>query len=195
MDIISFTTDTIDFLGNYAYLIIILFGISHGIFDNPWSFLTMGLSLTLLPIPVAYTLLLVSNFIGSAILYYSLHYLNKRSNNYLYEKKVSKNILAWLENQPTWKHIIVIGMPLVPTIQLRLALPFTKMSLKRYLTIIIGSYLFLYTSYSLFYFGVISFITDEINKVTGIILLVGFCIFVYFGNDIRKKIYQLLNEK
>lgn len=185
----EFVENAREFLGVYSFFIVILFGILHGMTDNPWSFLTMTLSLTLLPLPIGYLVLLSSNYLGSVIQYYGLHYLNKRSDNYFYQKRVSKKVLVWLEKQPLWKHIIVIGMPLVPTVSLRIALPFTTITFKHYMKIIIGAYLFLYGSYSLFYFGALSFLDGKISEPVGVALLALFCALVYFGKTIRERLF------
>jgi uncharacterized membrane protein YdjX (TVP38/TMEM64 family) len=190
MGLDSFIDNALLFLNNWGFILVIVFGIAHGLIDNPWSFLTLSLALSIMSIPLAYAVVLLSNYLGSALQYFLLHYINNKSNNYFYQKKVSKKILVWFDQQPIWKHIIVIGMPLVPTIPLRIALPFTKMSFQKYMVIIGGTYLFLYAAYTLVYFGIISFITDNVSEFIGIPLLIVFCLWVYFGKQLRDKLFK-----
>ena len=188
MDISLLFDEIMLFLGNYGFIIVIVFGILHPIIDNPWSFFTMSLSITLLGIPFGYSLLLISNVIGIVLVFVILKMIDQRSDNYLYKKKISGKVLKWLETTETWRHIIVIGLPLVPTFFLKLSFPFTKMSFKKYFGTVIGSYLFLYTIYSLVYFGVLSFLMDNIPNYVGVLLLFVFSVFIYFSKTIKEKL-------
>lgn len=188
MDIPLLFDEIMLFLGNYGFIIVIVFGILHPIIDNPWSFFTMSLSITLLGVPFGYALLLISNVIGIALVFVILKMIDQRTDNYLYKKKVSGKILKWLETTETWRHIIVIGLPLVPTFFLKLAFPFTKISFRKYFVTVLGSYTFLYSIYSLVYFGVLSFLTDNIPNYVGVFLLLSFSILIYFSKTIKEKL-------
>ena len=189
MDFPIFIDNLLLFLGNYGFILVIIFGILHPLTENPWSFLTMALALTLLGVNYGYIVLLISNLIGISLLYIIACKANQGTNYYFSKKKVSKKILEWLAGTPTWKHILVIGLPLIPTYPIKVALPFTEISFKKYVTILLSSYLFLYTSYSLAYFGVLSFLEEEIPPVISFTLLIGFALFVYFGNTVRRRLF------
>lgn len=188
MDINLIVEEVLLFLGNYGFLIVILFGLLHPIIDNPWSFFTLSLSFTLLGIPLGFLLLFISNMIGIILLYIIMNRIDNRSDQYLYKRRISGKVLRWLEETPSWKHIIVIGVPLVPTFFLKIAFPFTKIGFKKYFMTIIGSYLFLYSIYSLVYFGVLSFLTENIPEYVGAILIGLFIIILYFGRQIYNKL-------
>lgn len=188
MDLTVFIEDALRILNDYGFLIVILFGVLHPIIDNPWSFLTMTLSFSILGIPLGYLLLLISNIVGIVLLYLIMKLIDSKSKHYLYKKKVSGSVLKWLENTPLWKHVIVIGVPLVPTFFLKIAFPFTKLSFKKYFTTVVLSYMFLYSIYSLVYFGVVSFVTENIPNYVGVILVTVFIILLYFGKSIYNKL-------
>ena len=188
MDLNLIFDEMILFLGSYGFIIVIVFGILHPIIDNPWSFFTMSLSITLLGIPLGYSILIISNIVGIILVYLVLKRIDKRTDKYLYNKKVSGKALKWLETTETWRHVIVIGLPLLPTFFLKLAFPFTKLSFKKYFTTVLGSYVFLYSIYSLVYFGALSFLTENIPNYVGVILLLLFAVLIYFSKVIKQKL-------
>ncbi len=188
MDITLYIDDLLLFLGHYGFIVIIVFGLLHPIIDNPWSFFTMSLSFTLLGIPLGFLVLITSNIIGILLLYIILKNVDNASNHYLYKRKISGKILKWLETTPLWKHVLVIGVPLVPTFILKIAFPFTNLSFKKYFITLLLSYLFLYSIYSLVYFGVLSIFTDNIPNYIGILLVSLFILILYFGKTIFNKL-------
>lgn len=189
MDFNIILENTLLFLGNYGFVIVIIFGLIHPIIDNPWAFFTMTLSFSILGIPLGFSLLIISNIIGIILLYLILKRIDNKMDHYLYTKKISGSVLKWLETTPIWKHIIVIGMPLVPTFFLKIAFPFTNLSFRKYFITLLGAYIFLYAIYSLVYFGFISFLTDSIPQYIGIILILLFTIIIYFGRNIIHKLF------
>ena len=124
------------------------------------------------------------------LLFFVIKQIDKGVNGYLYRKRVSHKVLHWLETTEIWRHIIVIGMPLVPTFFLKLAFPFSKASFKKYFTTIMGAYIFLYVIYTLAYYGLISFITSAIPNYIGFILLLIVALIIYFGKDLRNKLFK-----
>ena len=109
MDLNILVDQLLMFLGNYGFIIVILFGLLHPIIDNPWAFFTMTLSFTLLGVPLGFLLLIISNIIGIVILYLFIKRIDNKTEHFLYKKKISGVALRWLEETPTWKHMIVIG--------------------------------------------------------------------------------------
>jgi hypothetical protein len=71
---------------------------------------------------------------------------------------------------------------------LKIAFPFTTISFKKYFLTILSAYIFLYTIYSLVYFGVLTFLTDNVPQYIGVILIVLFTIIIYFGKQISTKL-------
>jgi len=195
MDLSILIDNALLFLGNYGFIIVIIFGLIHPIIDNPWAFFTMTLSFSILGVPLGFALLITSNVIGITLLYLIIKGIDNKTEHYLYKKKVSGFVLKWLESTPIWKHIIVIGMPLVPTFFLKIAFPFTNLSFKKYFITVLSAYLFLYAIYSLVYFGVISFLTDNIPEYIGVILILVFTIIIYFGRTIFNKLFGGINNE
>ena len=190
MTFVAIVDEILLFLGNYGFLLIILFGILHPLTENPWSFFTMSLSITLLGPILGYSLLLASNIVGILLLYIIVETINKRSDFFFEKKKVSKSVIDWLHNTPVWKHVIVIGMPMVPTYPIKVGLAFSKIGFKKYSTTLLLSYLYLYIIYTFAYYGLLSFLTEKIHTFVGVILIVLFIVIVYFGKNIREKLLK-----
>lgn len=144
----------------------------------------MSLALTFLGIPLGYGILLLGNILGILLLYGMIHGLRHLSHDALLHKKVSQTILQWINNTVTWRHIIVIGMPSVPTYPIKIALPLSSMTFVKYFRTLLGSYLFLYAANSLLYFGLLSTVTEAIPRFVGVALLILFALLIYFGKSI-----------
>lgn len=179
--------DVLFFLGSYGFIIVIVFGILHPLTENPLSLFTLTLSITLLGLFYGYLLLFISNLIGIVLLYFLAEKINKSTNGFLYKRKTSIKVLNWIKTTKTWRHIIVIGVPFIPTYPIKLAVALSKVSFKKYMITIVGAYFFLFFGNSLLYFGVVGFITNNIPDYVSFTLLFGFVLFVYFGVDFFKK--------
>ncbi len=187
MDYTQLIDNLLVLLGNYGFLLVIFFGILHPLTENPWSLVTMTLSISLLGIFFGYLVLIISNIIGILLLYFIVCSINKKSNYFFHRKKISQKVLSWINNTESWRHIVVIGLPLIPTYPVKVSLPFSNMSFKRYFFTLLGSYFFLYTANSLIYFGVMGFITNNIPNYVSFFLLLLFALYIYFGKYLRKK--------
>jgi uncharacterized membrane protein YdjX (TVP38/TMEM64 family) len=175
----------------YLILLIIVFGILHPLTENPWSLFTLGIAIPILGIPLAYLVILGSNLLGSILLYVIIHTMHKKKDYILQSKKYIGGALEWIATTPMYKHIIVIGLPTVPTYPIKVALPLSKLSFQRYLITIFGSYLFLILANSLLYFGVLGTIDNVIPTWVGAILLIVFAVMIYASGTIRNKIKQI----
>lgn len=193
----GFLQDAIVYLGTFGFVMIVVLGILHPITSNPWSFLTLSLSISVLGIGWGYTVLFISNVIGIFVLYALVHLIRRKSHDYFHKKKYSKKALEWVKETPSWKHMIVIGMPMVPTFIIKLAIPFTSISFKEYFITLLGSYLVLFFGNTLMYFGITSLISDTIPDYVSYIILVLFVLYIYFGKQIRDKwqIDKIYNEE
>jgi len=175
------------FLGNYGFIIVIVFGIMHPLFENPLSLLNLVIAFALLGIPLGFLVVFSSNLIGIVLLYYFALRFNEKSNNILFRKKISEKVLNWVKTTDTWRHILVIGVPMIPTYPVKIAVPLSKVGFKKYLITLIGAYVFLYFGNFLIYFGIVGLITDNIPNYISFILLLTFVIYVYFGKSMFKK--------
>jgi uncharacterized membrane protein YdjX (TVP38/TMEM64 family) len=168
-------------LEDYGILLVFLFSIVHPLLENPWSFVTLGLAMTVLSPVIGYATIATGTMIGIVLLYGIAMLIQRKSNHYFLQKNTTKTALIWLKETAMWRHIIVIGMPSVPTYPIKIALPFTTMSFPRYFVTLCGSYVFLYVANSLIYFGVLGFITDHIPPLLGTVLLIIAALYIYFG--------------
>ncbi len=189
----SFVEELLFFLGNYGFIIVIIFGVMHPLFENPLSLLNMALAFSILGIPLGFLVVFSSNLIGIFLLYYFAIRFNEKSNNILFRKKVPEKILNWVKTTDTWRHILVIGVPMIPTYPVKIAVPLSKVGFKKYLITLVGAYVFLYFGNFLIYFGILGFISDGIPDYVSYILLIIFVIYVYFGKSVFKK--NKINEK
>ena len=187
MDIAQWVQELINQYREYAFWLILLFGIAHPLTENPWSFLTMSIAITVLGIPLGYGTLLFGNIVGILLLYVIMHSIRKWSKDALLHKKVSKAVLDWINQTETWRHVIVIGMPSIPTYPIKIALPLSKMTFQKYFFTLLGSYLFLYIGNTLLYYGIIGIVTDAIPKPIAIGLLIIFVLYIYFGKSLRNR--------
>lgn len=189
----SFVEELMFFLGNYGFIIVIIFGIMHPLFENPLSLLNMALAFSILGIPLGFLIIFSSNLIGIFLLYYFALRFNEKSKNILFRKKVPEKILNWVKTTDTWRHILVIGVPMIPTYPIKIAVPLSKVGFKKYLITLVGAYMFLYFGNFLIYFGILGFISENIPNYVSYILLIIFVVYVYFGKSVFKK--NKINEK
>jgi len=182
-----FVEELLFFLGNYGFILIIVFGIMHPLFENPLSLLNLALSIAILGVPFGFLVVFSSNLIGIILLYYFALKFNEKSNNILYEKKVPEKVLSWVKETETWRHILVIGVPMIPTYPIKIAVPLSNVGFRKYMITLVGAYLFLYFGNFLIYFGVMGFITDVIPSFVSFILLSIFVVYIYFGNSLFKR--------
>lgn len=180
---------------DYLIVLIVLFGILHPLTENPWSLFTLGIAISVLGVPLAYLVVFGSNLIGSVLLYAIVHTIHKKTNYALQAKPYIGRALEWIAATPMYKHIIVIGLPSVPTYPIKVALPLSPMSFQRYLITISGSYLFLLIANSLLYFGVLGTVSNAIPSWLGVTLLILFAGIVYFSRTIRQKLQQIQIER
>ncbi|MBN2605136.1 MAG: hypothetical protein JXR62_04845 [Bacilli bacterium] len=174
-------------LGKYGFLIVIVFGIMHPLFENPLSLFNLALAISLLGIPIGYLIVFLSNVIGIILLYWFAMKFNQKSNHILFQKEISQKLLTWIRETSTWKHIIVIGVPFIPTYPIKLAVPLSNIGFKKYCFTLIGAYLFLFFGNTLMYFGILGFVTDNIPNSVSFCLILLFVIYLYFGNRLFTK--------
>ncbi|MCF6184000.1 MAG: hypothetical protein L3J56_05135, partial [Bacteroidales bacterium] len=64
IDLSAVVDDIVLFLGDYGFIIVIVFGITHPIFENPLSLFNLALAITLLGIGLGYIVVFLSNVVG-----------------------------------------------------------------------------------------------------------------------------------
>lgn len=171
----------------YGVWLIILIGILHPFITFPPHIFALTVALSVLGIVNGYSALIVGNLIGIFMFYPIISRLRRNKIEKNEKNTIIGKTFKWIKTEPAWKHAIVLGVPLMPTQPIKYMLPLSGVSYKRYLGISISSYIFIYIINSLLYFGVLSFITDEIPQYVGVIFILLFVIIVYFGKQIFKK--------
>ncbi len=178
---------SIEFLDYYGYILVILFGMIHPFIGFPPHMLILTASIALYGFVRGYLFLLLGNVIGIVLFYVFVVYLKKMRKTNIKQDSLIDKISVWLREEPTWKHLVVLGLPLIPTHPIKYALPLSGVSFQKHMKIFIGGYLLLFVCDSLVYFGTLSFITDLIPTHIGVILITIFVIVIYFGKYIFKK--------
>jgi len=146
-------------LGLLGVLLIFVLSILHPTVEGPAALLLLTiLTILIESIWLASLLLLVGFSIGFSLFYVLVHYLNQKNNAQLERFTPTRKAIEWVKQQPTWKHIIVIGMPLVYTYPLRIAFTIQHKKFLPFWWETFLQYAFLTVGNLLLYFGVIEFI-------------------------------------
>lgn len=109
-------------LGLMGIIFVFILAILHPTLEGPASiFLLTVLTILLNHVWLASLVLWIGFTIGFSLFYFFIHWLHQKTNQVVEKYKPTKKAMMWVKQQPTWKHIIVIGMPLVYTYPLRIA--------------------------------------------------------------------------
>jgi len=150
-------------LGLLGVLLIFVLSILHPTVEGPAALLLLTILTILIDsIWLASLILLVGFSIGFSLFYVLVHYLHHKNNSQLERFIPTKKAIQWVKQQPTWKHIIVIGMPLVYTYPLRIAFTIQHKRFVPFWKETFLQYSFLTIANLLLYFGVIEFIFWDI---------------------------------
>jgi hypothetical protein len=190
----AFVDSALILLDTYGFILVILFAIMHPIFEGPLARFNLSLGIVLMGITGAYITIFVFNMIGCVILYILVKKVDFFSNYYLHRKKVSNEILVWLKEAPKWKHIFVLGVPIIPTYPVKIGYYLGEPSFKDIMKTMLGAYVFLFIGNTLIYFGFMNFLESGTSRTIAIILLLILVVFVYFGNSIFSKITSFKKE-
>ncbi|PAT01989.1 hypothetical protein CI105_03780 [Candidatus Izimaplasma bacterium ZiA1] len=183
----EFINQALIFLGDYGFIIVILFGITHPSLSAPVSIFTLTLSLTLLGYFYGYIVLLGANAVGILIFYYFVRKFDVKRDSFIAKSKRRENTILWIEKTSSWKHMLVIGLPFLPTQPIRMGVAFSRISLKRFFFTLFGSYIILYIGNSLIYFGFASLLDDSIPRPLSILFFLIFALVIYFSNSLFNK--------
>lgn len=109
-------------LGVMGILIVFILGFLHPTLEGPAAILLLTiLTIFLGNVWFASLLLWLVYTLGFTCFYFFIHWLHKKTNKVVERFTPTKKAIDWVSRQPTWKHILVIGMPLVYTYPLRIA--------------------------------------------------------------------------
>jgi hypothetical protein len=173
-------------LGTVGVLMVILLAVLHPTLEGPAAILLLTvLTIFLDDVWLASAILWVAYTIGFTFFYYFIHWLHQKTNKVVERYVPTRKAIEWVHRQPTWKHILVIGMPLVYTYPLRIAFtiqhkkfyPFFWQTFLQYGVLTVGNLLL--------YFGVMQLIFFNLPIWIISILLAGVSIGIYL---IRTKV-------
>jgi hypothetical protein len=171
--------------GVWGVILILILTFFHPTFEAPAAILLLTLlSVLLQSVWWATLLMLIAFTLGFLWFYWLVHALHKRSGFALQRFKLSQQALAWVKTQPPWKHILVIGMPLIYTYPLRVAFTLNHNNLKDYALQTFAQYVVLSIGNLILYFGLIQIIFLNAPWWVPSLVLTGFGILIYL---IRKK--------
>lgn len=166
-------------------LVIICLGIIHPIISQPMHTLGVTLTIYYFGLIQGVILLFIANLIGITFYYFIVNGLNHKIHLENYPQL--KPAFQWLSRTPGYKHSIAVGLPLVPTYFIKLALPISDKRFIDYFLIMAGSYVILFSFNISFYYGIlVIFFTGNLTIVTFIVFVI-FIIFLYTINIVRSK--------
>ena len=175
-------------LGLIGLFVILIFAFFHCTFEGPFSlFLMVTAGLILDSFILGALIVLFVHFLGLPFFYWLVHFLDQKSNYWLKQQKLSNQILLWVESQPAWKHVIVIGLPSINTYLLKVAFTLNLKDLKHYMLYLMGSYSVLFIGNLLLYYGILGIFTSQIPAFVSVLLLLILIMFIYFGNRLLPK--------
>lgn len=152
-------SEVIIHLGGLGIVVILIIAFFHPTFEAPTAILLLTI-LTILvgSVWLASLLMLLTFSLGFIFYYWLVHSLHQRSGWRLEKMRLSQQALQWVKQQPTWKHILIIGLPLLYTYPLRLAFTLNHKKLLPYITQTFCQYVVLTIGNLLIYFGIMELI-------------------------------------
>jgi hypothetical protein len=106
----------------------------------------------------AFIFLYAWHVVGLAFVYSLLKKLTPLTKAIQRKFPLTQKAMAWIATQQTWKHILVIGMPLTYTYPLRIGWTIHHTSFKHYIVQASLMYAFFYVGNFLLYFGFIQWV-------------------------------------
>lgn len=169
-------------LGLAGLLIVLALAFFHVSFEGPLAlFLLVTTSLILDSIGWAVVLILLVHWAGLPLFYYVVRHLHERTNRLMERVHVTHQLLDWVDHQPRWKHMIVIGLPFIVTYPVKLALTIRARSFSDYMVTLMGSYGVLMIGNLLIYFGALGAFTQQIPPLVSVLSVITLAGLIYFG--------------
>ena len=107
----------------WIVLVFAVLAMLHPIIENPAGILMLTFLATAWESPFLAALYLWGwNVVGLQLMYEILHHLHPIGQSWIHKHLPStERFFLWLKQQPSWKHVLVIALPLVYTYPLRIA--------------------------------------------------------------------------
>ena len=173
-------------LGPVGVFMVFVLALLHPTLEGPAAILLLTiLTIFLNNVWLASALLWLAYTVGFSFFYILIHWLHRKTNKLVEKFTPTRKAIQWVSRQPTWKHILVIGMPLVYTYPLRIAFtiqhqkffPFFWQTFLQYGVLTVGNLLI--------YFGIMQLIFFNLPIWVVSIVLALLSIGIYF---IRTKV-------
>lgn len=167
-------------LGSIGMVIVLLLALLHPTLEGPAAILLLTiLTIFFEDVWVASGVLWIAYTVGFTFFYYVIHWLHQKTNKVVERFTPTKKAIEWVRRQPTWKHILVIGMPLVYTYPLRIAFtiqhqkfyPFFWQTFLQYGVLTVGNLLL--------YFGIMQLIFFDLPIWIITVILAGISVGIY----------------
>jgi hypothetical protein len=167
-------------LGSIGMVIVLLLALLHPTLEGPAAILLLTiLTIFFEDVWVASGVLWIAYTVGFTFFYYVIHWLHQKTNKVVERFTPTKKAIEWVRRQPTWKHIFVIGMPLVYTYPLRIAFtiqhqkfyPFFWQTFLQYGVLTVGNLLL--------YFGIMQLIFFDLPIWIITVILAGISVGIY----------------
>lgn len=167
-------------LGSIGMVIVLLLALLHPTLEGPAAILLLTiLTIFFEDVWVASGVLWIAYTVGFTFFYYVIHWLHQKTNKVVERFTPTKKAIEWVRRQPTWKHIFVIGMPLVYTYPLRIAFtiqhqkfyPFFWQTFLQYGVLTVGNVLL--------YFGIMQLIFFDLPIWIITVILAGISVGIY----------------
>jgi hypothetical protein len=164
----------------YFVMIILILCIFHPILEAPTSIILVTFLALIVGSPLtAILILLPFNLIGFYLFYLLIHDVKKRYFYLLPKQAMIDKALLWIEKQPQWKHIIVIGLPLLYTYPLRIGWTIKQTKIIPYLGKMMLIYGVMYVGNIALYYGGFLASTSILTTILFGVGLLLFAIFIY----------------
>jgi hypothetical protein len=164
----------------YFVIVILFLSIIHPIIEAPTSIILVTFLALIVGSPfTAILLLLPFNVIGFYLFYLWIHDAKKRYFYLLPKQAIIDKALLWIERQPQWKHIIVIGLPLLYTYPLRIGWTLKQRKIIPYLGRMMLIYGVMYLGNIALYYGGFLASNSLFTSVLFGLMLIVFAIFIY----------------
>lgn len=164
-------------------LIIAFLSFIHPTISQPWSLLSISLSMIWLGEVLGIAVAFFFYVLGMIAYYFLILSIEKKVQ--LEKKPKLIPIFKWLKETASYKHMIAVGIPLVPTYFIKMLLPISEKPFMKYMSVMIGAYIFLTFMNVLLYYGIfVSVLMGEASWITFIVFVI-FIIVMYASTHIK----------
>lgn len=168
-------------------MVLIVAGLSfiHPFISQPWSLLSISLSMIWLGEIVGIAVAFSFYTLGIIMYYILIQTIEKKYK--LEERPKLVGVFKWLKETPSYKHAIAVGIPLVPTYFIKMLLPISERPFSKYMLVMLSAYAFLSSVNVLLYYGIfVSALMGDASWITFIVFVI-IIILMYLSTHIKNQ--------